>query len=54
MGVLRSKMSELSTEIGTMRSEMSAATEEQSTFLTYDKRVKETAAELTELQARLL
>lgn len=53
MGVLRSKMSELSTEIGSMRSEISAATDEQSTFLTYDKRVKETASELTNLQSQL-
>ena len=53
MGVLRSKMSELTSEITNMRSQINAATEEQSTFLTYDKRVKETASELTELQAKL-
>ena len=53
MGVLRSKMSELTSEISQMRSQINAATEEQSTFLAYDKRVKETAAELTELQSKL-
>ena len=53
MGVLRSKMSELTSEITQMRGQINAATEEQSTFLTYDKRVKETAAELTELQSKL-
>ena len=53
MGVLRSKMSELTSEISQMRSQINAATEEQSTFLAYDKRVKETASELTELQSKL-
>ena len=53
MGILRSKMSELTAELGKMRSEMTAATDEQSTFLAYDKRVKETASELTNLQAQL-
>ena len=38
MGVLRSKMSELTSELAKMRSEMAAATDEQSTFLAYDKR----------------
>lgn len=46
-------MSELSSELNRMRTEIAAATEEQSTFLTYDKRVKETVAELTELQTKL-
>ena len=41
MGILRSKMSELTAELGKMRSEMSAATDEQSTFLAYDKRIVE-------------
>ncbi len=53
MGVFRSKMSELSSEISSMRNEIAAATEEQSTFLAYDKRVKETASELTNLQSQL-
>ena len=35
-------MSELTSELGKMRSEISAATDEQSTFLAYDKRVKGT------------
>ena len=46
-------MSELTSEISQMRGQINAATEEQSTFLAYDKRVKETASELTELQSKL-
>ena len=40
-------MSELQAEIGRISREVEAANEEQSTFLAYDKRVKELAAELT-------
>ena len=47
MGLLRTKMSELQAEIGKISREVEAANEEQSTFLAYDKRVKELAAELT-------
>ena len=47
MGLLRTKMSELQSEIGKISREVEAANEEQSTFLAYDKRVKELAAELT-------
>ena len=46
-------MSELTSEINSMRGQISSATEEQSTFLAYDKRVKETASELTNLQSQL-
>ena len=53
MGLLRSKMSELQTEINRLRQETAAATDEQSTFLAYDKRVKELAGELTEAQGVL-
>ena len=53
MGVLRAKMGELQTEINRLRQETAAATDEQSTFLAYDKRVKELAAELTEAQGVL-
>ena len=35
------------------QSEVVAATDEQSTFLAYEKRVKEAASELTEQQAKL-
>ena len=35
------------------QSEIVAATEEQSTFLAYEKRVKEAVGELTEQQAKL-
>lgn len=53
MGLLRTKMSELQSEIGKISREVEAANEEQSTFLAYDKRVKELAAELTESQGVL-
>ena len=41
---------QLSTFHSHFRQETDAATEEQSTFLAYDKRVKELAQELTESQ----
>ena len=47
MGLLRTKMNELNTEISKITREIDAANEEQSTYLAYDKRVKELAAELT-------
>ena len=47
MGLLRTKMTELQTEITKISREIEASNEEQSTFLAYDKRVKELAAELT-------
>ncbi len=47
MGLLRTKMSELQSETTKIAREIEAASEEQSTFLAYDKRVKELAAELT-------
>ena len=47
MGQLRTKMSELQAETNKITREIESASEEQSTFLTYDKRVKELAAELT-------
>jgi intraflagellar transport protein 74 len=53
VGILRAKMAELTTEIKHIQSEVLAATDEQSTFLAYEKRVKEAAGELTEQQAKL-
>ncbi|KAK7027296.1 Intraflagellar transport protein 74 [Halocaridina rubra] len=53
MGLLRTKIADLSSEIGRLRTEIEAMKQEQSTFLTYDKRVKEMAQELTELQGTL-
>ena len=47
VGELRRKMGELQTEIARIAREVEAANEEQSTFLAYDKRVKELAVELT-------
>ena len=47
MGLLRTKMTELQSEVSKLSREIEAANEEQSTFLAYDKRVKELAGELT-------
>ena len=47
MGLLRTKVSELQGEINKIVKEVDEANAEQSTFLAYDKRVKELAAELT-------
>ncbi len=55
MGELRRKMNELQTEIARINREIEADSQEQSTFIEYDKRVKEVAAELTgQLQHRHL
>ncbi|KAK4290679.1 hypothetical protein Pmani_036441 [Petrolisthes manimaculis] len=53
LGLLRTKMSEVVNEVGRLTTEMESMKQEQSTFLTYDKRVKEMAQELTELQGTL-
>lgn len=47
MGILRTKITELGTEISRLSGEIDFMKQEQSTFLTYDKRVKEMAQELT-------
>lgn len=47
MGLLRMKISELNAEINKLSKEIESYTQEQSTFLIYDKRVKEMASELT-------
>ena len=43
-------MADLTSEIGKLSREVETYSEEQSTFLAYDKTVKEMAGELTELQ----
>ncbi|XP_045608252.1 intraflagellar transport protein 74 homolog isoform X2 [Procambarus clarkii] len=53
MGILRTKIAELGTEVNHLTGEITFMKQEQSTFLTYDKRVKEMAQELTELQGKL-
>ena len=53
LGALRTKMTELTTEIGRLTREVEAHSEEQGTYLAYDKRVKELAAELTVAQGQL-
>ena len=45
--LFRTKMTELTSEISRLTREVEAASEEQGTYLAYDKRVKELAAELT-------
>lgn len=47
MGLLRTKVNELQAEINKIMTEVEEANAEQSTFLAYDKRVKQLAAELT-------
>ena len=47
MGLLRTKINELQGEITKIVKEVEEANAEQSTFLAYDKRVKELAGELT-------
>ncbi|RXG55374.1 Intraflagellar transport protein 74-like protein [Armadillidium vulgare] len=53
MGLLRKKYSELISEVGKLKKETEGMKEEQSSFLTYDKKVKEVAQELCELQGTL-
>lgn len=53
LGALRTKMAELTTEIGKLGREVETHSKEQSTYLAYDKRVKELAGELTVSQGQL-
>ena len=50
MGALRTKMSELTSEIGKLSRETESQSKEQSTYLAYDKRVKELAEDVTSYQ----
>ncbi|XP_067002650.1 intraflagellar transport protein 74 homolog isoform X2 [Anabrus simplex] len=52
-GLLQTKIRELGGEIGRLSKDIENLTREQSTYLVYDKRVKEMAAELTETQGQL-
>lgn len=47
IGLLQMKIRELSQEITRLSREIDSQSQEQATFLVYDKRVKEMAAELT-------
>ncbi|CAG0914290.1 unnamed protein product [Notodromas monacha] len=53
MGLLRTKTNELQSEITKMSKEIDDFSKEQSTYLIYDKRVKELAGEWNELQGEL-
>ncbi|CAG0896211.1 unnamed protein product [Darwinula stevensoni] len=53
VGLLRTRIQELQTEIGKMNREMESLNQEQSTYLIYDKRVKELASEWNDLQGEL-
>ncbi|XP_013792112.1 intraflagellar transport protein 74 homolog [Limulus polyphemus] len=53
IGLLRSKISELSTEISRMTKESESLSHEQSTYLTYEKRAEVLASELKDLQGEL-
>ena len=50
LGALRTKMTELTTEIGKLSREVETHSKEQSTYLAYDKRVKELAEDVTNYQ----
>ena len=52
LGALRTKMTELTSEVARLGREAEAATKEQSTYLAYDKRVKELAEDVTSYQVR--
>ncbi|XP_067136914.1 intraflagellar transport protein 74 homolog [Centruroides vittatus] len=53
IGLLRSKVSELTAEIARMSREMESLSKEQSTYLTYEKRAEALAIEIKELQGEL-
>ncbi|XP_042907610.1 intraflagellar transport protein 74 homolog [Parasteatoda tepidariorum] len=53
MGLLRSKVNELSTEINRLNKELDLLTKEQSTYLTYEKRAEGQALELKSFQGQL-
>ena len=53
LGALRTKMAELTGEINKLSREVEAQSKEQSTYLAYDKRVKELAEDVTGYQGQL-
>ncbi|KFM76787.1 Intraflagellar transport protein 74-like protein, partial [Stegodyphus mimosarum] len=53
MGLLRSKINELTAEITRITKEIDLLTKEQSTYLTYEKRAEAQALELKDLQGQL-
>ena len=50
LGALRTKMTELTSEVARLGREVETQTREQSTYLAYDKRVKELAEDVTSYQ----
>lgn len=52
-GLIRTKVSELNNEIGRLMKEINHLTQEQSTYLTYDKRAKALAQEINDFQGQL-
>ena len=50
LGALRTKMTELTSEVARLGREVETQTREQSTYLAYDKRVKELAEDVTGYQ----
>ena len=50
LGALRTKMTELTSEVARLGREVETQTREQSTYLAYDKRVKELAEDITSYQ----
>lgn len=53
MGVLHTKMSEITSEISKLSSQIESLAKEQSTYIAYETRVKEKAAELQGIKNRL-
>ena len=50
LGALRTKMTELTSEVARLGREVETQTREQSTYVAYDKRVKELAEDVTSYQ----
>ncbi|XP_077410406.1 intraflagellar transport protein 74 homolog isoform X5 [Vanacampus margaritifer] len=53
LGLLRSKINELTTEIGKLHKEMDTFNQENSVYLSYEKRAESLAAEIRDLQGQL-
>lgn len=52
-GIIRMKMRDIGAEVGRLNSEIELQRQQQATSQVYEKRVREIAVELTQLQARL-
>ncbi|CAL8121674.1 unnamed protein product [Orchesella dallaii] len=53
LGILHTKMSEINSEVSKLSSQIDSLAKEQSTYIAYETRVKEKAAELQELHGEL-